>query len=275
MTSLTNNGIQSTKRAWQSRCRELAKWAWERLAIKRDRHGLYSPDGGASWSFSSLAVDELAAHFAGEVTLGCGAISSDDECLWVAWDLDNHNNDLSEGANLKYAIILKDRLSQMGLDAIIEDSDRRGGIHVWLLFRKPIPASLAFRFARHVTRDFPQHVPAVECFPKSRTSKTEKGCGGGYLRVPGKHHKRDHWSRFWATAHGSKLQRASLCCLHQRPMTHPLLCFRRKSLPRRSLRTGDQMTQSSKERESIWSESREPFPAAGVIQQRFMLRASW
>ncbi|MEJ7591128.1 MAG: PriCT-2 domain-containing protein [Planctomycetaceae bacterium] len=40
----------------------------------------------------------------------------------------------------------------------------------------------------------------IEAFPKSRTAHTKKGCGGGYLRQPAKHHKRGHWSRFYGAS---------------------------------------------------------------------------
>ena len=198
MTDALLTAGPTSRRIWQSHCRELAQWAWDRLAIKRDRHGLYSPAGGASWTLSPLTMDDLAAHFAGEITIGCGTTSPDDQCLWVAWDLDNHGDDLPPDLNLKYAIVLMNRLAGLGFHPLVEDSDGRGGIHVWVLFREPIPAATAYRFSRHIAADYADHgVPAIECFPKNRSVKTtEKECGHS-LRVPGKHHKREHWSRFW------------------------------------------------------------------------------
>jgi DNA primase len=61
------------------------------------------------------------------------------------------------------------RLVEMGFRPIIEDSDGRGGIHVWLPFSRPIDAKTAYRFSRHVAHDYQQHIPAIECFPKSPT----------------------------------------------------------------------------------------------------------
>lgn len=185
------------KKVWQSNCRELSQWAWNRLAIKRDRHGLYSPEGGAHWSFSPLTQDELAAHFAGECTLGVGSTTPEDKCLWVAWDLDNHSDELPADANLSYAIVLMNRLVEMGFRPVIEHSDGRGGIHVWLPFSRPIDAKTAYRFSRHVAHDYQQHIPAIECLPKSPTVQNTEAKCGTYLRLPGKHHKRNHWSRFW------------------------------------------------------------------------------
>jgi len=197
MTLTIRNGRSTDQKVWESYCRELAAWAWKRLAIKRDRHGLYSPDGSASWTFSELTTDDLAAHFAGEITLGCGSTSLDDQCLWVGWDLDNHISDESTNVNLDYAIILRNRLVEMGFSPILEDSDGKGSVHIWVLFRRQISAKLAHWFSHDVASDFGEYVPKIECFPKSPTVQISPQRCGHYLRLPGKHHKRDHWSRFW------------------------------------------------------------------------------
>jgi hypothetical protein len=185
------------EKAWQSRCRELAQWAWNRLAIKRDRHGRYLSDGSASWTFSPVTQENLAAHFAGEITLGLGEASQDDQCLWVAWDMDNHGSDIATNANLDYAIVLMNQLVEYGFRPIVEDSDGKGGIHVWVLFSSPIPCATAFRFAEWMVRDSAKHnVEKVELRPHAATVQTGERCGL-YLRTPGKHHKRNHWSRIW------------------------------------------------------------------------------
>ncbi|MBM4076498.1 MAG: hypothetical protein FJ267_12775, partial [Planctomycetes bacterium] len=198
MTLTIRNGRSIGQQAWQSRCRELAQWAWDRLAIKRDRHGLYSAEGGASWTFSELTTDDLAAHFAGEITLGVGSTSLEDKCLWVAWDLDNHVSDLTTNQNLAYAIVLRDSLRAMGFHPLIEDSDGKGGIHLWVLFKSPIPAKQAHAFSTSVANDFQEHgLDKIECLPKNSTVQHTDAKCGTYLRVPAKHHKREHWSRFY------------------------------------------------------------------------------
>lgn len=188
---------ETSENAWQTAFCELAEWTRSRLATKTDRFGLYSPMGGASWSSSSVTDKILRRHFRGLQTIGFGSISPDDHCLWIGWDFDNHGSEVATTANLKFARILRDKLRALGFtNVVIEDSDGKGGIHVWLFFRSPIPAKQAYQFSRWIAHDFKLHgLEKIECFPKSRTSKTDKGCGGGYLRAPGKHHKRQHWSR--------------------------------------------------------------------------------
>ena len=187
------------KNAWQSFSTDLAAWTWDRLAIKRDRHGMYSATGDAVWSFSPVTKEELAAHFAGEFTLGLAATSLDDQCLWVAWDMDNHGStDVETTQNLDYAIVLMNRLAELGFSPVVEDSDGKGGIHVWVMFNRPIPAATAYQFSAWVARDYEEHgLEKIECFPKNSTVQHTDAKCGHYLRTPGKHHKRAHWSRFW------------------------------------------------------------------------------
>ena len=147
-----------THNAWQAAYCELAEWALARLAIKTDRFGLYSPKGGASWSDKPIAGTVLRQHFHGRHTIGLGATSPDDQCLWVAWDFDNHVSDVATNVNLNFAIVLRDQLRAMGFSAvIIEDSDGKGSIHVWLFFASPIPAKLAHQFSKWIARDYREH----------------------------------------------------------------------------------------------------------------------
>jgi hypothetical protein len=112
--------------------------------------------------------------------------------------MDNHGSDEITEKNLAYAIVLMNRLAELGFSPVVEDSDGKGGIHVWVMFNRPIPAATAYQFSAWVARDYEEHgLEEIECFPKnSSVQHTDAKCGH-YLRTPGKHHKRDHWSRFW------------------------------------------------------------------------------
>jgi len=82
-----------------------------------------------------------------------------------------------------------------GIQSTIYDSDGKGGIHLWVNFSEPIPAKEAYHFIRWAARDFKEHLKQCECFPKQPTvQNTDARCGNN-LRLEGKHHKRDHWSR--------------------------------------------------------------------------------
>lgn len=201
-TDSDNDPFSSTSsepgNAWQVNHQVLADWSWERMSVKRDRYGRYSSNGSARWSMGELSLESLQQHFNGTETIGLGITSLDDECLLVVWDLDNHVSEKSTNANFEYAIVMRDRLRDMGLQSLIEDSDGKGGIHLWVLFKHPVPASQAYSFAKAVASDFREHgLEKIECFPKSPSVQNTKKRCGNYIRLPGKHHKREHWSRFW------------------------------------------------------------------------------
>ncbi len=65
------------------------------------------------------------------------------------------------------------------------------------MFSGPVPTHRVFDFLRWLTQDHAEHGIAypVETFPKQ--SRIEPGRFGNWLRLPGRHHTRDHWSRVW------------------------------------------------------------------------------
>ena len=77
---------------------------------------------------------------------------------------------------------------------MLEDSDGQGGLHLWILFAPAIDLETAYKFARWIRSDYPSL--DIECNPKQRKG----GQFGNGVRLPGKHHKRDHHSRFWGDA---------------------------------------------------------------------------
>ena len=87
-------------------------------------------------------------------------------------------------------------LLELGVVALLEDSDGQGGFHLWIFFACPVPIDLAYRFARWICSDYPDDKAngfELEKNPKQRTAD----CDGNGVRAPGQHHKRDHCSRFW------------------------------------------------------------------------------
>jgi len=205
----TNADQIKTKTSWQLRAAELADVALTRFAIKTDRYGQYDPRGGASWSRGELTDKVLKDHFSGKQTIGLGSISPDDFCRWVAVDIDNHVSDVATNQNLIYAIVLRDRLSELGITCLIEDSDGKGGIHLWVLFESPVSSSLAHRFIHWLVRDYREHgLEKIEAFPKSPSVQHTSAKCGHYLRLPGRHHKRDHWSRFYGASDWMPLEQS-------------------------------------------------------------------
>ncbi len=160
---------------------------------RTDCHGAYSKNG--QYTSKGEITDELVdAHFSGSKIIGIHAITLDQTCRWVAWDIDAHHGESAEENETTARTLVADLIGQ-GYDPLLEDSDGRGGFHVWVLFDKPAPAVDAYEFAQTMAP------PGVEALPKQASINPQKGTKGHYgnwLRLPGKHHKREHWSQFWS-----------------------------------------------------------------------------
>jgi hypothetical protein len=144
-----------------------------------------------------LTTDILRRHFSGKAVLGLLTTDSEGRCRWAVIDIDRHGDEGSAVANEKAAIALYDRGTQLGCQCILEDSNGRGGFHLWLLFNGPVPAARLYPFAKGLVHDWHdlglQAEPEV--FPKQGTLKA--GRTGNWVRIPGHHHSLPHWSRIW------------------------------------------------------------------------------
>ncbi len=171
------------------------QWVLGNLANRTSAYGRYKRDGGQYTEKSELTADIILAHFRGELTIGLHTTSLANTCRWCCWDIDAHDDQDRRATNWKTVLSLVASLQALGCDPIVEDSNGKGGLHVWLFFGEPVPAADAYAF---VTRMAPD---GVEAFPKQRAVRPTEGAPGSYgnyVRLPGRHHKnRDHWSRIF------------------------------------------------------------------------------
>jgi hypothetical protein len=85
----------------------------------------------------------------------------------------------------------------LGFDVLLLDSNGAGGYHLWVTFRSPVPMADAWRLARWMVRDHRRYglTRPPEGFPKG-PRLTRKRIGY-WVRLPGRHHTREHWTRVW------------------------------------------------------------------------------
>lgn len=202
--------LSAEARAWRAEASALAAWADAHLVNRRDVWGEYlplsrrtTPDDKSRTAPAKAARGRvllsrglLRAHFAGTRVLGVHA-SDGDTSRWIAFDFDCHAGDAATRAeNLAASGRLVAALRARGCAPMVEDSDGRGGLHVWVFFDAPVPTADAFCFA-----DALRTAGDVTCetFPKQRAIPPERY--GNWLRLPGHHHTRAHWSRISRDGH--------------------------------------------------------------------------
>ncbi len=78
---------------------------------------------------------------------------------------------------------------------LLYGSNGRGGYHLWVLFSKPIPATVLHRFGDWLVSDHAQHgfAKPPEVFPNN----VRETLWGHWMRLPGRHPKREVWSKVW------------------------------------------------------------------------------
>ena len=180
--------------AWFEHAHELTKWACSSLFARDDAY----PQWFNGWKCVHKDLTEAVVrdHFHGNHTIGVYTLGRDNTCRWIGWDIDHHDGDPGDpAANWRYAQLLVWQLERMGACPLLEDSNGSGGgFHVWLRFADCIPGSVAYSVASWLVQGCDDAIHA-EAFPK-QAQLNEHGVGN-QMRLPGKHHKRNHWSRFY------------------------------------------------------------------------------
>jgi hypothetical protein len=211
--------------AWHNRAADLATWAWDRLHNRDDVWGAYRPLAdrgktyldkagtetklGNSWTAPRkaergqvcLTLDVLTRHFAATApghVIGLHTTSPSNTSLWGAVEVDWHGETSTPAdINLAAALAWHDALRNMGFNPLLTDSNGRGGFHLLTVFSQQVATARVFGFLKWLTRNHAQlGLPKPpETFPKQ--PRIDAGRYGNWLRVPGRHHSREQWSRVW------------------------------------------------------------------------------
>lgn len=171
------------------------------------REGVYArqwvnPNGATGYSpvRDPLSLKAIKMHFHGTHTLGIYPLRMDNTVFFAAFDLDlspvvlknfapgtpDWNEAIQEME--KYADLLEGRANQMGLPLHRVDSGYKG-LHLWALFREPIPAKQARQMCKVIVHGIlvPPSV-RYEIFPKQSVLPSD-GLGN-LIKVPlGVHRK--------------------------------------------------------------------------------------
>jgi Primase C terminal 2 (PriCT-2)/TOTE conflict system, Archaeo-Eukaryotic Primase domain len=210
-------------RAWGARADELVAWT-KNLIVCRDAYGRYKSDREMQASRvytkagrvdklkiekSFLDDSNIRRHYratAREHIIGPLTVNLDNLARYVALDIDCHDHRADPRANLEAAISWYDGVEWLGMHPLLVDSNGCGGFHMMIYFPEPVEACAARGLGRWIVRDWSRFDlrSEPEVFPKQYFIG---GLGfGNWLRLPGCHHSRNHWSRVWD--HRSSLWRS-------------------------------------------------------------------
>lgn len=176
--------------AWRVRAGELTAWGGYNASGQATRRG-------------PLSFDLLAKHFQARSAsdiIGLHTADAENRSLSGALDIDQHGDDPARTkANRDAALHWHDSLVRLGFRPLLTASNGNGGFHLRLLLAEAIDAGRIFHFLRQLTADhrlIGLDKPP-EAFPKQEdVRKCAKGLGN-WIRLPGRHHKREYWSEVW------------------------------------------------------------------------------
>jgi hypothetical protein len=206
--------LQRIAGEWAERASELADWTMKHLVNRTDVWGRYVRRKGDDTlqvvtvpfrderGKTFLDTDSLRKHFkqrAPSGQLGLHSASSDMASRWLAVDIDLHDlDDTSEvtpAGNLAAARAWHESLAQQGLDSVLMDSNGAGGFHLLTVFAEPMATLSVHEFGQRLVADFERL--ALDRQPEIFPGKPAWDHYGDWLRLPGRHHTRPHYTRVW------------------------------------------------------------------------------
>jgi hypothetical protein len=212
-------------RAWAERSAELARWAlawvnrvdvWGGHRPLHERGRRYTRPDGSTGVLNTrttrpvpskrrqvfLTEAVLAWHFKATCpndVVGLHSTGPENLSRWGAVDVDWHGpTSTSPEINLRAALGWYGKLRGLGFTPLLTDSNGQGGFHLRVLFAEPVATPMMYAFMRWLVADHAPHgLPTPpETFPKQAALK-DTNRYGNWLRLPGRHHTREHWSRVW------------------------------------------------------------------------------
>ncbi len=185
----------SLARIWSDSADALADWSLSRIFVRRDVFGKTGKDGKRITGHDPVTRDLLIRHYQGSENIGAHLISPDNLCLCLIADVDAHDDKADHETNWQCVNLIADTLGKYDLNPLICDSNGNGGYHVREFFKKPVASNVVAWLASTIrARLKATGLPDVEIFPKQDEVSIQTPYGN-WVRLPGKHHKREHYTR--------------------------------------------------------------------------------
>ena len=205
---------------WGERSTEMAAWIDRNMVNRTDVWGRYLKEKYRGESTQGtpknkaitapfarergkvlLQPTSLEKHFRasdGGGVLGLHSSSRDGTSRWFAIDIDLHDDDdlsVTKEGNFVAAKAWWTELRKMGFDPLLMDSNGKGGFHLFVFFARPMDTKSVRTFCDGLVKNYQRHGldTAPDIFPGSFGPNHY----GSWLRIPGRHHTREHFSKVW------------------------------------------------------------------------------
>jgi len=205
--------------AWAVHADALAVWTLKRLVNRTDAWVQYLAleqrrKQNARTIKGELTKKVLLPHYKGTDVSDLIALhttSQDNLSRSLGFDIDWHGEPDPEKQrqNRKAAKKLYKRAKRLGFDPLLIDSNGRGGYHLILIFQRSVPTTKVYAFGQWLLKDWQQlgFAEKPEQFPKQPFLDKNTPYGNA-LRLPGRHHKHDWYSRVWTGEQWAKGEEA-------------------------------------------------------------------
>jgi hypothetical protein len=112
-------------------------------------------------------------------------------------DIDRHKESDDTVVTLKAALTWFERARKYGLNPLLIDSNGAGGYHLSIIFDYEIETRLIYQLGQWLFVNWKALglSEKSETFPKKPEIPADKW--GNWIRLPGRHHLRNHWSIVW------------------------------------------------------------------------------
>jgi putative DNA primase/helicase len=184
--------------SWHHNAELLGCWAYEMVVNRVDACGAYFEQDGVTKSYTdkkhpvtqSRLIDSFRATSSRDL-IGLHALGTDNCGRWAAIDIDLHEGDkISPSITKKFAVETYRRLH--AFKPLLHESNGKGGYHLRVHFQERVSGDVLFLFAKYMAQGWENYFAKMpETFPKQ--PRIEEGKFGNWLRLVGRHHKRDYY----------------------------------------------------------------------------------
>lgn len=172
-----------------------AYFLWRYFVHRRQHYAVQKADGNYKKVPENITLETLLKHVRGEHTIGTYQMQLDNTTKWIVYDVDCHDGDDHEVAEINKQCIL-DVLSERHVTPLIERSGSPGSYHLWILLTQPVDAETVYEVSRQLITDRGIRVSNCEVFPKQKRIDGRKPYGN-LVKLPlGKNRRTDVFSTF-------------------------------------------------------------------------------